>query len=54
MAGPTPGQYEKGLLQPSPYPNANSRARMPSDPTGKAAKDSYKPEPIVVPLPAKH
>jgi len=25
----------------------------PLDPTGKAEKDSYKPEPIVVPIPPK-
>jgi tetratricopeptide (TPR) repeat protein len=45
---------EKGLQQPFTVPKRDQQDEdAPLDPTGKAQKDSYKPEPIVVPLPAR-
>ncbi|HXB62189.1 MAG TPA: tetratricopeptide repeat protein [Acidobacteriaceae bacterium] len=50
----TKAAAEKGLSQPFSVPQrAQQDEDAPLDPTGKAQKDSYKPEPIVVPLPAK-
>ncbi len=50
----TKAAAEKGLQQPFSTPKAAQQDEdAPVDPTGKAQKDSYKPEPIVVPLPAK-
>lgn len=51
----TKAAAEKGLQQPFAVPKRERQTEdAPLDPTGKAAKDSYKPEPIVVPLPARH
>ncbi len=51
----TKAAAEKGLQQPFAVPKREQQNDdAPLDPTGKAQKDAYKPEPIVVPLPAKH
>jgi tetratricopeptide (TPR) repeat protein len=51
----TKAAAEKGLQQPFMVPRRNEEPKddAPLDPTGKAEKDSYKPEPITVPTP-KH
>jgi hypothetical protein len=51
----TKAAAEKGLQQPFAVPKREQQNNdAPMDPTGKAEKDAYKPEPIVVPLPPKH
>jgi tetratricopeptide (TPR) repeat protein len=52
----TKAAAEKGLAQPFTVPKRaeQDNDNAPLDPTGKAEKDSYKPEPIVVPLPPKN
>ena len=52
----TKAAAENGLQHPFIVPRREQQDddNAPLDPTGKAEKDSYKPEPIVVPVPPKH
>jgi tetratricopeptide (TPR) repeat protein len=49
----TKAAAEKGLQQPFTVPTRAQQDDAPLDPSGKAEKDSYKPEPIILPAPAK-
>ena len=49
----TKNAAEKGLQEPFTVPKRAGQDDATPDPTGKAEKDSYKPEPIVLPAPAK-